>query len=350
MENRLDTGKLPHALLERLLAGIGPTDTAVVVGAGLGEDAAVLEIGERLLVAKSDPVTFATDRIGWYAVQVNANDVACTGGTPRWFLATLLLPERFSSQEAEGLFNQVLEACRSLDVTLIGGHSEVTYGIDRPIVMGTMLGEVERGRLISTGGAQEDDSIVVTKGIAIEGTALLARERPQDLLKAGVPQDVIDTSATLLDAPGISVITDARIACASSRVHSLHDITEGGLFTGLREVAAASGLGLAIEEDSVPLLPQTVEVCKALGLDPMGLMASGALLITLPTPEVPDLLSVLEQSGVDAWEIGQMLAAEEGLVLFNRQGDEVELPVFNRDEIARYFSTPDSATVKHCEN
>ena len=335
----MEIGKFPHDLLKRLLAGVESNDPTVVIGPGIGEDAAVLEVGGRLLVAKSDPVTFATDRIGWYAVQVNANDVACTGGIPRWFLATLLVPERLSNKEGEDLFNQVLEACRLLDVTLIGGHSEVTYGIDRPLIMGTMLGEVERDRLITTGGAQESDSIVVTKGIAIEGTALLARERPQDLLTTGMPQETVERSAALLDNPGISVIRDARIACDTVQVHSLHDVTEGGLFTGLREVAAASGLGLAIEEDSVPLLPETAQVCEALGLNPMGLLASGALLITLPPQEVPGLLSALEAVEVDAWEIGRMLAADEGLVLFNRQGEEVELPVFSRDELARYFST-----------
>ena len=334
----MEIGKFPHDLLQRLLAGIESSDPAVVVGAGIGEDAAVLETSGRLLVAKSDPVTFATDRIGWYAVQVNANDVACTGGTPKWFLATLLVPERFSSDQAEELFNQVVEACRSLDITLVGGHSEVTYGIDRPLIMGTMLGEVDRDRLIATGGAQEGDSIVVTKGVAIEGTALLARERSQDLQNAGVPQDIVEKSVALLDNPGISVTVDARVACDTVQVHSLHDVTEGGLFTGLREVASASGLGLAVEEDSVPLLPETVQVCQALGLDPMGLLASGALLITLPNPAVPALLAALEKAGVDAWEIGQMMAAEEGLVLFDRQGGEVELPAFSRDELARYFS------------
>ena len=123
-------------------------------------------------------MTFATKRAGWYAVQVCANDVACTGANPKWFLATLLVPESYSPEQAAGLFDEVLDGCRSLGVTLIGGHSEITYGIDRPIVSGTMLGEVDRDRLITTGGAQEGDSIIVTKGIALEGTALLARDFP----------------------------------------------------------------------------------------------------------------------------------------------------------------------------
>ncbi|MCI0829904.1 MAG: hypothetical protein J4N67_07170, partial [Chloroflexi bacterium] len=290
-------------------------------------------------VVKSDPITFATERIGWYAVQVNANDIACTGGVPRWFLATLLVPERFTEDQAEELFTQVLDACNDIGVALVGGHSEVTQGIDRPLVAGTMLGEVARDRLVRTGGAQEGDSIVVTKGIAIEGTALLALERAEDLRKAGVSDDTITLSVELLNVMGISVLTDAQTACDTAQIHSMHDVTEGGLITGLREVAAASGLGLAIEEDSVPVLPATMEVCQAIGLDPLGLLASGALLITLPPSDVPSLLSALEKKGIDGWEIGMMLASEEGLISIGREG-EVELPQFSRDELARYFSRP----------
>ena len=333
----MDIGKFPPSLLEKLLKKTGITDPRVLLGPGLGEDAAVLDLSDTLLVAKSDPITFATDRIGWYAVQVNANDIACTGGTPRWFLATLLVPEAFTEDQAEELYTQVLDACTAIEVTLIGGHSEVTYGIDRPIVSGTMLGEVARDGLVKTGGAQDGDSIVVTKGIAIEGTALLARERADDLRKAGVSDDTITLSAQLLNSLGISVLIDAQVACTNAQIHSMHDVTEGGLITGLREVAAASGLGLAIEEGSVPLLGPTEEVCNALDLDPMGLLASGALLITLPSSDVPSLLVALEQKGIDGWEIGMMMAPEEGLVYMSRKG-EVELPQFSRDELARYFS------------
>ena len=333
----MNIGKFPPALLERLLAKGAIDDPQVVVGPKVGEDAAVVDLGSRLLVAASDPVTFATESIGWYAVQVNANDVACTGGVPRWFLATLLVPERFSEAEAEAVFDQILEGCRALGVTLIGGHSEVTYGIDRPIVMGSMLGEVERDRLIRSGGAQEGDSIVVTKGIAIEGAALLARDRADDLRYAGVTETEIERAAGYLTQPGLSVVSDARIACASAQVHSLHDPTEGGLATGLREVALASGLGLAIEEGSIPVLAECQAICQALRLDPLGLLASGALLITLPARDVPALLAGLEEEGIVGWEIGQMLAAEEGLLMIG-QGGEVPLPEFPRDELARYFS------------
>ena len=333
----MEIGKFPQELLERLLAKNLINDPQVVLGPKVGEDAAVIDVGEMLLVAKCDPITFATDLIGWYAVQVNANDVACTGGTPRWFLATLLVPEAFSETDAEAIFDQVLEACTALGVALVGGHSEVTYGIQRPIILGTMLGDVARDRLIETGGAQDGDSIVVTKGIAIEGTAILARERAADLRRAGVDAETIETAGALITVPGISVIKDARIACENFRVHSLHDVTEGGLATGLAEVARASGLGLAVEEGSIPFLPASLSICQALDLDPLGLLASGALLITLPPADVPGLLAALEEEGIDGWEIGLMTAPEEGLQMIGRQG-EVPLPKFNRDELARYLS------------
>lgn len=333
----MELGKFPVGMLGRMLAKNRITDPRVVLGPGVGEDAAAIDMGDRLLIAKSDPITFATDSIGWYAVQVNANDVACTGAKPMWFLATILVPESFSENEAEAVFDQVLEACTGLGVSLVGGHSEVTYGIDRPIVMGSMLGEVDRDRLVRTGGAQEGDSVVVTKGIAIEGSALLAREKAQILKAQGVPAGTIEQASGFLTIPGISVVHDARIAIDSVEVHSLHDVTEGGIATGLREVAAASGLGVAVEEDSIPVLPECREICTALGLNPLGLLASGAMLVTLPALDVPRLLSALESEGIDAYEIGQILAPEEGLQMIGRDG-EVPLPEFPRDELARYFS------------
>ena len=333
----MEIGKFPPRLLEKLLAKKVINDPRVLVGPQVGEDAAVLDMGERLLVAKSDPITFASDAIGWYAVQVNANDIACTGGVPRWFMATLLLPESFTEDQAEAIFDQVQAACTAIDVALIGGHSEVTFGIDRPLVIGTMLGETDKSGLVTTGGAREGDSIVITKGVAIEGTAVFAREFEQDLKGAGISADVIESARHYLQQPGISVLNEARIACSVAEIHSLHDPTEGGLVTGLREVASASGLGLAVEESSIPVLPECSEICRALGLAPLGLLASGCLVITLPAAQVPGLLVELDEAGINAFEVGQIIAPEEGLIMVGYEG-EVPLPIFQRDELARYIS------------
>ena len=340
----MKAGKFPPDLLERLLAKIAIKDDRVLLGPKLGEDAAVLEFGDRVLVAKTDPVTFATHHIGWYAVQVNANDVACTGAKPRWFLATIMVPEGFSEDDAEGIFDQIVEACGALGVTLVGGHSEVTKGLQHPIVAGCMLGEAEKGKVVHTGGAQDGDSIVITKGIAIEGTSLLANDAENALLEAGVESATIARAKELLFSPGISVVKEALTACASVGVNSLHDPTEGGLATGLWEVAKAAGVGLAVEEGSIPVLPECTEICRALDLNPLGLLASGSLLITLPSEDVPRLLSTLEGEGIDGFEIGRITGPEEGVKIIGSSHELEPLPQFERDELARYFESSNSGT------
>lgn len=324
----------------------------MLLGSGIGEDAALIDFAappgamtpggdDRLLVAKTDPITFATDLIGWYAVHVNANDVACTGAAPRWFLASALLPERWGEQEVAGLFEQLGQACTSLGVTLVGGHTEVTGGLDRPVVVGCMLGEVARSRAVRTGGARAGDDLILSRGIAVEGTAVLAREAADVLTARGVPAPTISRARELLFRPGISVVPAAQALCAGAPppegVHSLHDPTEGGLAAGVWEVAEASGLGATIEAEAVAVLPETRAVCAALGLDPYGLLASGALLAAVAPEATPQALAALDGAGIPARVVGKLTAREEGLWRVDPDGVRRPWPQFDRDELARYF-------------
>ena len=333
----MQPGKLPLDLLSRLLAEIDVRDPRVVLGARTGEDAALIDFGDRFLVAKTDPITFATDLIGWYMVQVNANDIAVMGGTPRWLMTTLLLPENTSESDAERIFAQVREACDALNVTLIGGHTEITYDLPRPIAVGAMLGEVPKERAVLTSGAQPGDSVVLTKAIAVEGTSILAREAAADLMERGVAPETVDRARDLLFSPGISVVPDAKIACDTVDVHAMHDPTEGGLSGGLVEMATAANVGLLIDADAVPVLPECREICDALGLDLLGLIASGSLLAALPPDDVPSLIDALARAGIPAHEIGAVTAPAAGLKL--QSGDDIrDLPTFPRDELARWFA------------
>ena len=334
----MQVGKLPMELLSRLLSQVEITDPRVVLGPKLGEDAALIDLGDRLLVAKTDPITFATDLIGWYAVQINANDLASMGAKPLWFMATLLLPEETTPKQVEAIFGQLIGACRDLDIALIGGHTEVTYQLPRPIIVGAMLGEVAKDRVVLTSGAQPGDSVVLTKGVAIEGTAVLAREAEGALLEAGVKPEVIARAKEFLFKPGISVVTEAQTACQVTRVHSMHDPTEGGLATGLLEIAKGAQVGVMIDEGSIPVLPECEAICRALGLNPLGLLASGGLILTLSPEEVPKLLSALGNQGIPAFEIGQITPKEEGLKMKRKDAPQ-DLPLFDRDELARFFST-----------
>src|SRR5438128_4081233 len=269
-------------MLQALLEKASVRDPRVVVGARVGEDAAVIDMGDRYLVATTDPITFTTDEAAWYALHVNANDVAVRGARPRWFLATLLLPEGTTTDESvETLFARLGEACEAVEVSLVGGHTEVTHGLDRALIIGTMLGEVDKDRLVTTGGAQVGDAVVMTKGVPLEGAGILAREREAELRARGVPPAMIRRAKGFLRSPGLSVLPEAEIACELATVHSMHDPTEGGIATALAELAEAAGVGLRIDADRIVRLPEGVELCRAFGLDPLGTIASGALLVTL---------------------------------------------------------------------
>ena len=333
----MQAGKLPIDVLGRLLDRIDLSDPRVVLGPRPGEDAALIDFGDRYLVAKTDPITFATDLIGWYMVNVNANDIAVMGATPKWLLATMLLPEGTTEDEVSRIFQQLSEACAGLGISLVGGHTEITYGLDRPIAVGAMLGEVSKEEAVLSSGVRPGDSLLLTKGIAIEGTSILAREAADSLSDAGVGEELIERAGAFLFDPGISVVHDARIVCAAGEVHAMHDPTEGGLSGGLYELAAASGLGLDIEYESIPTLPECVAVCDALDIDPLGLIASGALLAAVSPDDARAVVDALSAEGIRASVIGNA-TDEHRDVKLHTTGAARDFPRFPRDEIARFFS------------
>ena len=328
-------GKLPLEDLSRLLARYTRGDPSIVVTPGIGRDATVISFGDKYLVAKTDPITFATDQIGRYGVNVNANDIAAMGGTPRWFLATLLLPEgRTGLKEVEEIFFQISGACEELGILLCGGHTEITYGLSRPILVGQMLGEVAKDKLVSPDKIRVGDEVILTKGIAIEGTALVAREWKS--LRDQFEEEEISQCRNLLRSPGISVMREARIASEVAGVHAMHDPTEGGLATGLREMADAAGLGMLVEMDQIPILAETTLLCRRLKLAPLGLLASGALLIAVGAKDSAKVIRALENDGVRALVIAKVWEREKGVKLAIG-GKISDLPSFARDEVARLF-------------
>ena len=333
----LPPGKLPAGLLEELLQEVTPVDPRLLIGPRPGEDAAVIDFGERLLIAKSDPITFATDAIGYYAVNVNANDIASMGGTPRWFLATLLLAEKGTTPDlVRDIFAQIREACRALHVTLVGGHTEITLGLDRPLICGHMLGESTREALVTSAGAHVGDAVLLTKGYPLEGSAIIARERAPQLAAQGFSAADIDRWRGLLFDPGISVVRDAAVLQQAVEVHAMHDPTEGGVATGLRELANASNVGLRLQAEQLPLLPGGRVLCDAFGLEPLGVIASGALLATVPAAQAAKAVQACNAAGIACYDIGRVVARTEGLFLFG-QGGSWELPAFERDEIVKLF-------------
>lgn len=336
---RLPVGKLEPEFLAELLGGLSGDDPAVVVGPGIGRDVTVLSWGEgdRYLIAKTDPITFATDEIGFYAVNVNANDVATSGGVPRWFLATLLLPEEATDEAlVRSIFGQIDAACRELGISLVGGHTEVTYNLDRPILAGFMLGEVAKSELVVGDGARVGDRLLLTKGVAVEGTAIIARELGDKLMERGVDAATVRRAAGFLHDPGISVLREARTAIAAGAVHAMHDPTEGGLAMGLHELAMASGVGLRVASEAIPVLPETRDFCALLNLDPLGLIASGSLLIAADPSDADAIVAAIRAEGIACTGIGEVVPAERGVML-SRGTEYRDLPRYDQDEITKLF-------------
>jgi hydrogenase expression/formation protein HypE len=328
----LQPGKLPHAFLKRMIRYSGSPDRRVIMGPRIGEDAAVVDLGGECLILKTDPITYAVDEIGWYAVHVNANDIATMGARPKWLQVSLLLPQEITRKRIESIFEQIDRACKGLGIAVTGGHTEVNPWIDRPIIVGDMHGLCKKKDLVFTAGAKEGDSIVLTKGAGIEGTAVLAREKKAHLLQKFSEAFVRRAGRYLYD-PGISVVPEALIG-ARLGANSMHDPTEGGVATGLYEISTASGKGLTIEEDAIIVRDETRRICDFFGLDPLGLMGSGALLLTLPPRRVDAYLDAVKEEGVEASVIGQMTKKSAGMKIID-SGRTRRLRFSQRDEILK---------------
>ena len=325
----LVAGKLPPRLLERLLRWRGAPDRRVLVGPRCGVDAAVIALGRHRLILKSDPVTFTAEQIGWYAVQVNANDVAVMGGRPAWFQPTILVPPGTRPRVVMTIARQIDRACRLLGVAVTGGHTEVTDAVTRPVVAGDMQGLLIARRIITAGGAVPGDRLLLTKAAGIEGTAILAHERAAQLARA-IPAALLRSAQRLRQRPGISVVPEAVIA-ARHAASAMHDPTEGGLRAGLHEIAFASRVRIDVDLDRISVLPPTAAICRRYAIDPLGLIGSGALLVTVPAARVPGLLAAWVRAGVAGRVIGTVEAGR-GVRAF-RQGRRVPFPWIVRDEI-----------------
>ncbi len=332
----LPPGKLPNALLRELLDQVVTEDASLIVHPGVGEDIAAVDVTpEEVLVLKSDPITFATDAIGRYAVLVNANDIATAGATPRWLLTTLLFPPGSTASAVQQLAAELQEVCRTWGITLCGGHTEITPAVRRPVVCGMMAGTVRRRDLVDKRRMRPGDQVLITKAVAVEGTAIIAREFGRRLTSLGLAAQEISACRDLLDQ--ISIIPEAGIAAAVAGTSAMHDVTEGGLATALEELSAAGGFGLRVHIDAVPILAETRRVCRLLGVRPFGLIGSGSLLITCRAASRRRLENALTAAGIRSTRIGEVLNRGPGIEAL-RNGRPVRWISFEVDEVARLFA------------
>jgi hydrogenase expression/formation protein HypE len=335
----LPLGKLPPDLLAQILSKSPISDPRVLLGPGIGMDCAVVDAGKHLLVFKSEPITFVTESLGWYAVQVSVNDVATTGAEPRWILTTLLLPEGQTTPDLVWkIGEEIFRTCQSMGISLIGGHTEVTHGLPNPILVATLVGEVERERLITPRGASPGDVILLTKGVPIEGTAILAQEFAPKLREAFSKEEVTLAARYLYD-PGISVLRDAQIAAGAGEVTAMHDPTEGGLSAALWELSEACGHALVVNMTAVQVTDLSRRICQFFNLDPYATIASGALLLTAKPYSTDAIAQALAAAGIPCTPIGRVEAGDTG-VWDESDGQRSLLTRPEQDEITKLFASP----------
>ena len=300
---KLPPGKIPIDILKEVVfRNLGASRIEVTLGPAAGIDGAILDVGNKDAIVSMDPITGAVERIGWEAININANDVSTFGVEPQFFFSCILLPENSDSKIVETISAQMHHAAKELGIAIVGGHCESTPGLSNPIVVGCIMGLTEKGKYVTPKGTKPGDKIILTKTAGIEGTAILASDR-QDQLKQVFPATLLENAQSFFSH--ISVVKDALTAYRANGVHSMHDPTEGGIFNGVHEMADAAQLGVCIFEDKITVEPETAKICRFYEIDPFQLISSGALLIASDPQAAENIVNQLSKEHIYAEIIGE---------------------------------------------
>ncbi len=321
---KLPPGKIPVDILKEVVfKNLGAERKEVTVGPATGIDGAVLDLGDKSLVVSMDPITGAVERIGWLAVNVNANDVATFGVEPAFLFSCIMLPEKAERKLVETISAQMNTAAKNLGIAIVGGHCESTPGLANPIVVGCIMGLTEKGCYVTAGGAKPGDKLILTKSAGIEGTAILATDREQ-MLKKTMSNTMLQAAKNFYSQ--ISVVKDALTACKTGGVHAMHDPTEGGVAGGIHEMADASNVGVKVIEEAITVQPETAKICSHFQIDPLQLIGSGALVISVEAKSASQIVGSLKRERIQAAVIGEFTKNTDQRVLVQKDRETKALP------------------------
>lgn len=327
----MEIGKVPENILKRaVFKQLHHRRPEVLLHPGVGEDCSAVAVGEdEALVFSTDPITGTDKGIGTLAVHITANDLASSGAEPIGILTSIILPEYTEEPDLRRIMMEIEEACNELSIEVMGGHTEVSDVVKRPIITVTGVGKVKKDKLISTGGLRPGDELVMTKWAGIEGTSIIAAEK-EDILKKTLPKELIDEAVSYKKL--LSVVPEARIA-AECGATAMHDVTEGGIFGALWEIGAASGVGIIADLRKIPIKQETIEICEVFDINPYMLISSGSMLIGCPQGNL--LVEKLMQNGINAVVIGRATEGNDRIVI---NGDETRyLGPAGSDELYKIY-------------
>ncbi|MEM4463582.1 MAG: AIR synthase family protein, partial [Fervidicoccaceae archaeon] len=290
-------GKLPIRLLQRAFFFDIGSGIRVILPPMVGEDAGVVDVSEsEILAAHSDPITAAHTRIGWLSIHVAANDIASSGVKPLWFLATIILPESTEDERIIEIASDMRRALSEIGGSLIGGHTEYSDAVTRPLISITALGIGSRESITPTSAAMPGDLVIMTKRAAMEATSIAAYDLEKFLIERGFSRMELEEAKKLIEK--ISVVPEAIALSSEKLAHAMHDATEGGIAAAAFELSYASGWAVEIDRNQIPIFSLTEKILGALGADPLFSLSSGTLLAAVPKSRINDALSKLSSIGV----------------------------------------------------
>lgn len=327
----MKVGKVSETVLKRsVFKQIRHRREEVLVHAGIGEDCAAVSLAnDEVVVLSTDPITGTEKEIGTLAVHITANDIASSGAEVIGILTTVILPDGAREIVLKRIMQEIETVCKELNIEVIGGHTEVSKAVNQPLVTITGVGKIKRKELLTTKGLEPGDELVMTKWAGLEGTAILATEKEEQLTEK-YTKDFIANAKEFISH--ISVVKDARIAKEAGAC-CMHDVTEGGVYGALWEMASASDLGVEVELRKIPIRQETVEICEFFDLNPYQLISSGCMLIG--TKKGNALVAALEKEGIPAAVIGRAIRGNDKVVLYDEERKYLEPP--KSDELYKAF-------------
>ncbi len=327
-------GKIPNKYLKEIVfKHLGSYNDRIIYGPSIGRDAAAIRLNNhKILVAKSDPITGSVKNIGRHAIIINANDIAVLGATPIFFLSTILLPINSSLTDLETICKDIDQAANELNISVVGGHSEITGGIKEPILCGSMFGETREDLLITT-HPKPKDKLVMTKSAAIEGTTILAWDK-EEFLKSKVEPNILKNAKNFIKF--LSIVKESKIVLEVGGVSAMHDPTEGGILNGIFEICEAGNVGAIIYENRIPIARETKEICKIFELDPLRLISSGTLLISVDPYNLNQLIKKLASENIHATCIGE-ITEKMNVNLIHSNGTQELIIDQNLDQLWKIF-------------
>jgi len=295
----MEIGKVPNEILKKIILDkIKHNREEVLIRPQIGEDCSAVDFGSHVCVITTDPITGTAHEIGRLAVHISCNDIASCGVEPIGLMITILAPPNTKEEDFETLMSDLCDSANTLNVDILGGHTEITSAVTRFVISTTCIGKTIKEKLVTTSGARPGDYLVMTKSAGIEGTAIITSEKETELTEVfGI--EFVKTAENFINM--ISVVKEGLIA-GEFGVSAMHDVTEGGILGAVWEISEASGVGVSVNKNKIPVSHETKSIADYYKIDPLKLISSGSMVIACPDGE--GLVRKLSESNIDASVIG----------------------------------------------